>query len=934
MKKYKNYIEFVAKTDKSNTELWLPLWMHLRDTVGAMEKIIDKWIPESVIKATKLNKNEFEKVAIFFAYTHDIGKVNSYFQSIITKQIIEKRIALEEKGFIINDIYMDQGKTPHAYVGEEILKHIIEKKCNTIEEKNKLNAYASVIGAHHGKPQNPVIINGQIKVDYFEDYRINLFGRDDEKECNRWENIWEAIIDDALELCSINSFFELPNIDIQAQTIFSGLLVMADWMASNQFYFKLIGLGDNFDIEKYPERISYAWNKLEFPERWETEICKMDKITFEERFGFMPNEVQELFINIVNNVKNPGLFILEAQMGVGKTEAALAAAEVLANDCESGGVFFGLPTQATSNALFYRLMEWAKNVSEDTLNSIRLAHGTADLNEEYNKYKFNGESNVNEDEMNSGIEVHPWFQGNKKALLADFVVGTIDQFLLATLKRKHFMLRHLGLIGKVVIIDECHAYDAYMNEYLLDSLRWMGAYGVPVIMLSATLPKERRKEFILAYAKQYTKCILKRKQKDIICNNENWKESDEYPLFTWTDGNTINQKGLSISSLKEKKINVTYSSEIESVLKMIKTRTRCGGCACIITNTVRDAQKMYYFAKEKMNDYNIILYHAQFVMPDRVRKEKELLEKMGKDSTDVIRNHTILIGTQVLEQSLDYDADILVTQLCPMDLLLQRIGRLHRHIRDGSNSKKTRPIDLNQPEVVILLDGEEKPYNYATEKIYGNFLLSRTLKQLERVSNEINIPRDILYMVQNVYDIKSDFSDKEEYIEEYNNTISRKKQLAQVYALNKPSYSLKRNMDGMLDVQNELEDAEAAVRDGELSIDVILLKKVSNVFVTCVGEEDCVFDSRIKPSESDAKKISKQKIRLPIIFSLPGESSKIINELEKNTLAELSSWQESPWLAGELFLILNEDAKAELGKYEVKYSFEEGFVYSKKESEV
>ena len=220
MKKYKNYIEFVAKTDKSNTELWLPLWMHLRDTVGAMEKIIDKWIPESVIKATKLNKNEFEKVAIFFAYTHDIGKVNSYFQSIITKQIIEKRIALEEKGFIINDIYMDQGKTPHAYVGEEILKHIIEKKCNTIEEKNKLNAYASVIGAHHGKPQNPVIINGQIKVDYFEDYRINLL------DCKNGHNSKDIlldefknsqIIDPSKALCNI---CKIPFSDIICYTIY------------------------------------------------------------------------------------------------------------------------------------------------------------------------------------------------------------------------------------------------------------------------------------------------------------------------------------------------------------------------------------------------------------------------------------------------------------------------------------------------------------------------------------------------------------------------------------------------------------------------------------------------------------------------------------------------------------------------------------------
>lgn len=116
--------------------------------------------------------------------------------------------------------------------------------------------------------------------------------------------------------------------------------------------------------------------------------------------------------------------------------------------------------------MYDRLYEWASSVSDETVNAIRLAHGGANYNKNYQQQVIQGKTYVYEEEIDSSVYVHPWFQGNKKALLADFVIGTVDQFLMASLRRKHFMLRHLGLSGKVVIIDECHAYDAYMNQYL------------------------------------------------------------------------------------------------------------------------------------------------------------------------------------------------------------------------------------------------------------------------------------------------------------------------------------------------------------------------------------------------------------------------------------------------------------------------------------
>lgn len=919
------YNHFVAKTDKNDNTLWLPLWMHLRDTAGVMKKIIDKWLPISSLRSTGITEEELTKVALFLAYMHDLGKANSYFQSIITKNLPEKRLELEAKGFVINDVYLNSGKTPHAYVSEEIFRFLLKDKST----KEKIESYASVLGAHHGKPKNDEYYFGTIKVDYLRDYEINIFGKEGEDEHKKWIDVWNDILEDACELCEINKFDDLPLISIQAQTILSGLLIMADWMASNQFYFKLIQLNERYNIDKYENRITKAWNLFEFPERWQSEINYLDENIFKERFGFFSNEVQKTFIDIVNNVENPGLFILEAQMGVGKTEAALAAAEVLACHCGASGIFFGLPTQATSNGLFPRLIEWAKMVSEDTYNSIVLAHGSANLNEEYQKYNFVGNATVNEDAINEGLEIHPWFQGNKKSLLADFVVGTVDQFLLAALKRKHFMLRHLGLAGKVVVIDECHAYDTYMNEYMLASLRWMGAYGVPVIMLSATLPKDRRQQFICEYSKHYIKSFFGKKQK-VVIEDENWKESDKYPLFTWTDGLYIKQKYLTLKT-QSKVVKISYERSIDDMLMKIHDKTQEDGCACIIANTVGQAQEIYLRAQEKMKGYNIILYHAQFVVSDRLKKEEELLRRLGKSSTNRTRKKTILIGTQVLEQSLDYDADILVTQLCPIDLLLQRMGRLHRHERNGNNPEKKRPAQLKEPEIIILLNGEDEEFDTGSKKIYGNFLLKRTMKELSNNENKVVLPMDISRMVQRVYDIGKSYNDEEVDREEYERELQDKKRRGEDgYTLGKPSYAKSANMDNMLNAENISKEAEAAVRDGVSSIDVILLKKVSEGYATILDDDSNWIDMNQVPSISDAKKIATQKLRLPSFFSNDININNTLDMLEMTTMEEVPKWQEAPWLNGELFLFCDEYGKTSIGNYEVSYTFSEGFKFKKR----
>lgn len=904
----------MAKSDNEEGNLWLPLWMHLKDTAGVMKKLVHRWIPMSVIHASGLGFEEFEKTAVFLAAVHDIGKATSYFQSIITISNFLKRADMQDAGFTIRNSYAFAGKTPHSYAGQWILQ-------SDVTNFGVDKSIADVVGAHHGKPENYPGINQE--PDLIKVYEVNFFGtEDDPGKKEVWIETWSGIINEALKTANLDSVKNLPVLNIEAQVLLSGLLITADWIASNTAYFPLISENDAGKDDLYPKRINEGFARVSLPEGWRPETLKIDDTLFKERFGFLPNNVQRTMIQIAENCKTPGIFILEAQMGVGKTEAGLAAAELLASKCEAGGIFFGLPTQATSNGIFGRLYKWAESVSRDTLNSIRLAHEAAEFNEDYEQIVQESKSLVDDVEgEESGLEVHPWFQGNKKALLADFVIGTVDQFLMASLKRKHFMLRHLGLAGKIVIIDECHAYDTYMNEYLDRSLEWMAAYGVPVIILSATLPSSRRKELINCYVKAYSKYNLG-KRKPQILSAESWQDNKAYPLLTWTDGEQICQMEIE-DEAEEKEVALGRIESLEDTVKLLSNALSNGGCACIILNTVRFAQEVYDKVKSEIEDAQVLLYHAQFTMPNRAEKEQELLGHMGKDSNRESRNRFILIGTQVLEQSLDYDADIMISQLCPADLLMQRMGRLHRH-------KRERPISMEFPKFYILTN-EGKIFDDGTEAVYGKYLLMKTWKELKE-KRSLTLPEDIPSLVQRVYsEEEQENEDMSEAREEYDQVRKGKRRRAKGYLLSKPP----KNMENILSDPDETVEsaAESKVRDSSDSIEVLLMKKRKDGYITFVDEnEDKInLDPAVCPGNQMGKAVARQRIKLPHVFSQRWNIQKTIDELEKMNIKELSEWQKSPWIKGDLILLLDENRVVQLNCIVLSYSKDKGLEYMIKE---
>ena len=847
---------FAGKTDPDNSSLWLPLWMHLRDTAGIMRFLVQQWLPESVRRNLDLDEELLTRTVVFLGWVHDIGKITLAFAGPIMSLLPEAKQRLEEDTELR---WNEQEKkfSHHALAGEAILR---ELGCP--------EGFASIVGAHHGKPQEANNV-----LDQLEDgvYETNYWSKGRK---TFWWSCWQELFDHALQESGFSDVKELPELSVPTELLLTGLLIMADWIASNPRYFPLIPVEELGDESLYPARVERAWQKFA---------------------PTLPWEVQE---------------------------AALAAAEVLAQRCGEGGIFFGLPTQATANGIFGRLLDWAQKQSDGLEHSIRLAHGMAQLNTDY--LKLQQEPVPVEDDADDPEErvmVHQWFQGSKQALLANFVIGTVDQLLMAALQQKHVMLRHLGLAGKVVVIDECHAYDAYMNCYLDRALNWLGEYRVPVILLSATLPAKRRTELVTAYLNRKT------------LPDAPWKTCRGYPLLTWTDGKQVQQTGIPLHTPPRRVMMESLTEE--HLPEMLQNALREGGCAGVIVNTVRKAQDLAARLREELPEFEVLVFHAQFLMPDRAEKEQRLMERIGKRSTPAQRDRLIVVGTQVLEQSLDIDFDYMITELCPMDLLLQRIGRLHRH------PGRARPQPVQEARCAVLDTGTEE-FDEGSAAIYGEWLLGRTRKLLPQ---EVQLPADIARLVQDTYGWEPDClpADPQSTAArgEYELEQKKKRENAEFFCIKKPEKNRKMPrlnvLDNWMDDRAKTSDAgaRAAVRDGDPSIEVLVMMQDSsgNVrFLPGEGEAagPCVAVDQ-PPQPEEALRIARQRLRLPGYFSKRWSVQQTIDALEAETRKHFAAWQLSPLLRGELVLLLDEHRTAHLAGQMLHYDRENGLTYQKED---
>lgn len=906
----------VAKSDRENGNDWLPFWMHSFDTAGIMEKLAQKRLPESIsdyLCAECGGREKLFSTLKFCALVHDIGKLTIVFQSRIYDAVdfspFADCVELPKSGSLVN-----ASDTPHALASEAIL---LKLGCR--------EGVASIAGAHHGRPSAWADVRDQISgaCTAVE----NFYGKRG-KYRQLFESLWKEWIDFSLECAGFSELSDLPDMAVPAQVVISGMLVTADWIASNTTYFPLISADQKGEFGDYPKRIENAWTTIGFPNVWESKArFGLDDEAFKERFGFLPNPTQADIISTATDAESSGIYIIEAPMGLGKTEAALALSEILAARAGAGGMFFGMPTQATSNGIFPRLEKWAGGLAEDeqTLLAIKLAHGNAALNEDYREL-FTGHSNLNI-ESDSGLIVHDWFSGRKQTLLSDFVIGTVDQLLMAALKQKHVMLKHFGLSGKVVVVDECHAYDAYMSQYLDMAIKWLGIYKVPVIILSATLPEKRRAELIEAYTDsekhraKHTEAYV-----DKTIADEAWKHSLAYPLLTYTENNAVKQKALAFDGEnKEVSVRRIIRDEVAATAGYAVER---GGCVGVIVNTVRKAQEIAAELQSAFPKAEVIIMHAQFIMTDRAKREEQILKRVGKHSTPESRRGLIIVGTQVLEQSLDLDFDLMITELCPMDLLLQRTGRLHRHNR-------VRPQGLETASCFVL-DETDDSFDSGSAAIYGEWLLMRTRALLP---NKLTIPSDIPLLVQQTYDetnneMLGELTEGMKKAQEENKLrTGKKRSSAENYLISKPSNKKGKCLDGWLDNDikpNNEQTGEKAVRDGDPSVDVIALMCDREGLIRIIADKpETIIPADRPPSREEALLIARQKLRLPGFFGRRWKIDDTIEQLETETQNVFSAWQDSALLKEEVVLLFDEDLNADLAGVQLHYDIKTGLTYVK-----
>jgi CRISPR-associated endonuclease/helicase Cas3 len=905
-----------AKKSRDGKLLWLPLVSHLADSAAVSQKLWNHWLSDGVKKAIAdgiTGNGSTERLLTFLAAAHDIGKATPVFQvrKSVRKDLderIEERIHAAGLPMEPLSVFSHADKTPHALATQILLE---QAGCS----KN----IAVILGAHHGKPpDNYTLVHCGIGA-YEENYYLGKKGKDE------WATVQRELIDFALELAGFSAIEDVPNPNQVSQVLLSGLLIMADWIASNEEYFSYIRPEDAPETDAQ-SRANSAWMQLNLLSPWDVGNAWMRPGLYQERFDFIkqPNAMQSAVVQSAASIHAPGILVLEAPMGEGKTEAALVAAEIFAYKAKRKGVFFALPTQATSDGIFPRMLKWVNRLNSDKSHSMRLMHGKAEFNEEYQNLAHG--VNIGEDES-GGVFVHEWFEGRKRSMLDDFVVGTIDQLLLAALKQKHVMLRHLGLDNKVVIIDECHAYDAYMGWYLRRVLSWLGAYHVPVIVLSATLPAQKRQTIIEAYlSTNFTpepiSDPLGRGSQAAVQTPE-WIPSRDYPLITFTDGGNIKQTPV-LAGRVPRDVHLGFLSE-NDLMDRIEDLLSDGGCAGVVVNTVRRAQELGMALCKHFGEGTVQLLHSRFLAPDRAEKERILLKELGKPDGDTQRpERRIMIGTQVLEQSLDIDFDVLATDICPMDLLLQRIGRLHRH-------ERTRPEKLRTAQCLVMgINGEG--FERDSEKIYGKYLLMRTKARLPQ---RITLPMDIPDLVQDVYDdelaLLPDSTEYRKAKQEQEMRIADKKARAANFCICPPQSDPKADLVGWLDTDVSDKCGEAAVRDTDESIEVLLVMKKRDGrlhFLPWIENGRELPQDEV-PDDGLAKALARCSVRLPVALCAPWAIDQTIRELEGLCREQVPTWQQSRWLKGELFLILDENGSTNLCGYRLTYDQCYGLLYEK-----
>lgn len=631
---------------------------------------------------------------VLFSAFHDIGKFSENFQNLrpdllTTLQALESSRSYQVRHDSLGNLFLKksfEAQNPEFLGGADFE-----------EWQDVVMALVRACTGHHGKPPQMQGPNG-LPLNF-----QNFFMEENSVAAKQFiQDAGAMLSDHNQKILPLTFSYELEARMKKATWLIAGFAVLCDWIGSNNTWFPFC---------ERPMELEEYWRHHAIPQAeralHDAEISRgmplRKPLTFSGLFPCIkrPTPLQ-VFVEQCQITKTSQLFILEDVTGSGKTEAALLLAEkLMAAGCGTG-FFMALPTMATSNAMFKRLAEnpdqdeppvYFRLFEQNSSPSIVLAHGARHLSETF-MASVAGRATEETDPDSASAHCSSWLADNrKKSLLADVGVGTLDQALLAVLPARFQSLRLFGLASHVLIVDEVHAYDPYMNKLLQNLLSFHAALGGSAILLSATLPTGVRRGFIEAFATG-------------LEDHRNLNPAiNAYPLATsYSKEAGVLETPVEATDQRRSSIKVKLVANEGEVVREILDAAGKGKCVCWIRNTVHDALAGYACLKGELAESDLMLFHARYAMGDRLDIENAVTTIFGKESSAPERSGKVLVATQVVEQSLDLDFDLLVSDLAPMDLLIQRAGRLHRHRRDeyGTPLPEGEGPDRREPPWMII----------------------------------------------------------------------------------------------------------------------------------------------------------------------------------------------------------------------------------------
>jgi len=712
------HLKLWAKSDPYH-----PLWKHMLDIAAVCMALMPRFGGVDCLP------NEW---VLFLVALHDVGKADGKFQGKAPLEATEARAILDELRQVLRiaDEADCIGFRHEARSAEWLMDYLIDE-CGWRPRPDAHTMRLACAG-HHGNFKPPLV-------------------EEEEKVRAAWQPVRRALVTLVADVLGITKWAPTGLVDASAAGLkLVGLTVLADWIASNHEVFDYTQAKDIVDPEAY-----YAW-AVDEAARLVDKMQLSSPASPTSTAGLSFTQIWPACVDLRPTQKaleavvmagiSPGLAIIEAPMGEGKTECAVYLAEYWNSLLGRSGCYFALPTQATSNQMYDRYCKFLKGRRPEY--EARLVHGMAWLVDD--RAIDDGPDLDAENQREARNLARDWFSNAKRALLAPEAVGTVDQAMFGALNVKHGFLRLLGLSSRVLIIDECHAYDMYMTAILERLLQWCHTLNIPVILLSATLSRNQKQRLLEAYSG--------RSAEDLASA----VSDDAYPLLTFSSlSGEVSSVPVERDPERDSTIAVKLEhgllGDAEATADLAKSLVDGGGCVCVLCNTVADAQDTFAAIKSSMGeeaDIELILYHARFRAEVRQEIEKNVLGLFGKDQGGQINasrpRKAILVCTQVVEQSLDVDFDLMISQIAPVDLLLQRLGRVHRH--KGNHRHGHTAAVLH-----VLMPAETMGDYGRSARVYQLELLLRTEALLMEYS-VVHLPDDFRPLIEACYSDDIDLS--------------------------------------------------------------------------------------------------------------------------------------------------------------------------------